>query len=155
MKKAKDTITGRQKPIKLTDQSDHGWATVAEYETNELAADEDDEKRIQRAEARAAKKIKKKQHTDQASNSRNISLEVEWIPRTENERADYICRILDADDWAVSDIIFNQCEQMWGPRIIDRFATYFNTKLPRFHSRLWNPGCKNIDAFTVGTCNQI
>ena len=38
---------------------------------------------------------------------KNISLEVEWIPRTENKRADYISRIVDADDWAVSDIIFN------------------------------------------------
>ena len=55
---------------------------------------------------------------------------MEWIPRTENERADYISRIVDTDDWAVSDIIFNQCEQMWGPHSIDRFASYFNTKIP-------------------------
>ena len=39
--------------------------------------------------------------------------------------------------------------KMWGPHSIERFATYFNTKLPIFTSRFWNPGCENIDAFTV------
>ena len=70
LKKAKDLIAGRQKLIKLADQSEHGWATVAEYETNELAADEDDEKRMQRAESRAGKKIKQKQNAKQSSKKR-------------------------------------------------------------------------------------
>ena len=29
----------------------------------------------------------------------SIRLEVEWIPRTENEKADYISRLIDFDDW--------------------------------------------------------
>ena len=72
LKKAKYTIAGRQTLIKLAAKSDHGWATVSEYETNELAADEDDEKRIQSAEARAAKKIKKKQPTKRQRNTIKI-----------------------------------------------------------------------------------
>lgn len=31
----------------------------------------------------------------------SISLEVQWIPRTENEKADYISRLLDFDDWQI------------------------------------------------------
>ena len=31
-----------------------------------------------------------------------IELEVQWIPRTEIERADYISRIIDIDDWQIS-----------------------------------------------------
>ena len=29
----------------------------------------------------------------------SIRLEVQWIPRTENEKADYISRLIDFDDW--------------------------------------------------------
>lgn len=38
----------------------------------------------------------------------------------------------------------------WGPHTIDRFASYFNTQLPRFNSRFWNPGSEAVDTFT---CN--
>ena len=46
----------RQKNIKIADRSEHGWATVAEYEEDELADNSDDEKRLFRAEARAGRK---------------------------------------------------------------------------------------------------
>ena len=42
--------------IKLADQSERGWRTVAEYETNPIASDSGDEKRIYKAEARASRK---------------------------------------------------------------------------------------------------
>ena len=29
----------------------------------------------------------------------NVRLEVQWVPLTENEKADYISRIVDFDDW--------------------------------------------------------
>ena len=29
----------------------------------------------------------------------NVRLEVRWVPLTENEKADYISRIVDFDDW--------------------------------------------------------
>ena len=38
----------------------------------------------------------------------------------------------------------------WGPHLIDRFASYFNTQLPRFNSRFWNPTSEAVGAFT---CN--
>jgi len=31
---------------------------------------------------------------------------------------------------------------------IDRFASYYNTQLPRFNSRFWNPSSEGVDAFT-------
>ena len=36
----------------------------------------------------------------------NIDMEVEWIPRTQNERADYLSNIVDYDDWTVRDCYF-------------------------------------------------
>ena len=31
-----------------------------------------------------------------------ISIEPEWVPRSSNEQADYLSRIVDFDDWSVS-----------------------------------------------------
>ena len=54
----KDILFHRQKLIKLADKSDSGWKIVEEYESNELADNSDDEKRIAKAEARASRKIR-------------------------------------------------------------------------------------------------
>lgn len=51
-------LSHRQKLVKLADQSETGWKVVEEYETNALASDSEDEKRIIRAENRAQRKIK-------------------------------------------------------------------------------------------------
>ena len=78
---------------------------------------------------------------------RSINIDIEWIPRTQNERADYLSKIYDDNDWGISDILFNWLEELWGPHSIDRFANYLNTKLPRYNSRYWNPGSESIDTF--------
>ena len=45
-------------------------------------------------------------------------------------------------------LTFKVLDQKWGPHNIDRFASFFNTQLPRFNSRYWNPGTEGVDAFT-------
>ena len=80
----------------------------------------------------------------------HIRIEPEWIPRANNHLADYLSRIVDYDDWYVDVSIFMRLEQLWGPHTVDRFASYYNTQLPRFNSRFWNPGAEAVDAFT---CN--
>jgi len=52
-------VKERQKLILLADKSQYGWKTVQEYLQHELADDSDDEKKIYRAEARAAKSSKR------------------------------------------------------------------------------------------------
>ena len=32
----------------------------------------------------------------------SISIDIQWIPRSENEKADYISRLIDHQDWEVS-----------------------------------------------------
>ena len=59
LQEGKVAIEARMKLINMADSSDHGWQTVAEYMTNELADNSDDEKRIERAEKLAEKKAKK------------------------------------------------------------------------------------------------
>ena len=49
-------IQKRQKLIKLADKSEAGWLAVDEYESDELADDSADEKRIKKAQEKAARK---------------------------------------------------------------------------------------------------
>ena len=79
----------------------------------------------------------------------NIRLEMSWIPRAENEKADYLSRIIDHDDWQVSPSLFDWLNWMWGPFTVDNFADCDNTQLERFHSRFWSPGTYAVDTFTT------
>ena len=54
---AADTLLRqRQKKIKLADKSEAGWLAVKEYETDDLASNSDDEKRIRKAKMSAIRK---------------------------------------------------------------------------------------------------
>ena len=77
----------------------------------------------------------------------NNRLEVQWIPRTESEKADYISRLIDFDDWQITPEFFLRLEKLWGPHTIDRFANFYAARLPRFFSRFWNPGTSGVDFF--------
>ena len=84
----------------------------------------------------------------QACMSFDIAIEIEWLPRSQNEKADYLSRIVDTDDWSLSYRLFGFVESRWGPHTVDRFSSYYNAHLPRFDSRFWNPGTEAVDAFT-------
>ena len=49
----------RQKLILLADKSPFGWKTVLKYKHHDLADDEEEEKKIYRAESRAARAVKR------------------------------------------------------------------------------------------------
>lgn len=86
--------------------------------------------------------------------SENISFYIKWIPRSENERADFLSRIIDVDDWGISVDFFDFLDDLWGPHSYDRFANMDNTKLPLFSSLYWNPRASGIDAFTCHWANH-
>ena len=85
----------------------------------------------------------------------NVSIEPEWIPRSENQVADFISHIQDWDDWQLNPRVFYSLQVRWGPCTIDRFASYYNTQLPRFNSRYYNPGTEAVDAFTCDWSSEI
>ena len=85
----------------------------------------------------------------------SIKLEMEWIPRSQNECADSISRIVDYDDWGISPYLFQVINATWGPHTVDCFASYYNALLPRFHSRFWMPGCEAVDTFTTNWSGEI
>ena len=66
----------------------------------------------------------------------NIEIDVQWIPRLLNERADYLSKIVDYDDWIVKDCYLRAVTSLWGPCSVDCFASSLNCKVPRFLSTL-------------------
>ena len=64
-----------------------------------------------------------------------ITLEVEWIPRSANARADVFSRIVDYDDWRVKRNNFLLADA-------------------RFNSRFQCPGTEAVDAFSVSWAGE-
>ena len=62
-------IAARQKRIKVADRSEYGWATVDEYEQDQLAADKEDAKRLEKAEKSASSKAAKRKKVTSTSRS--------------------------------------------------------------------------------------
>ena len=78
--------------------------------------------------------------------SNGISHEAQWIPRSQNEKADLLSGFVDKDDWRINLSVFRLPDAKCGPHIVDRFATYYNAQLPRFNSKFASPGCSGVDA---------
>ena len=76
-----------------------------------------------------------------------IKLQMEWIPRTKNELADYASRTIDFNNWQVSPSISSMLDSAWDPHTVDRFASASNAQLVLFNSKFWCPGTEAVDAF--------
>ena len=75
-----------------------------------------------------------------------VVIDIEWIPRTENEAADYLSKIVDFDDWSVEESYFRAVDSVWGPFTVDCFANSVNAKVSRFYSLFYQPGSLGVDS---------
>jgi hypothetical protein len=78
----------------------------------------------------------------------SILIYIEWIPRSENEKADYLSKICDFDDWGISNEMLNAVQRKLGNLDVDWFASDDNAKLPVFYSRFQNVNSSCVVAFT-------
>ena len=53
-------LKGRIKLLRIADSSQYGWATVQEYENNPVAHDEEDDRKLKRAEKSAQERLAQK-----------------------------------------------------------------------------------------------
>ena len=58
----------------------------------------------------------------------HIELAIQWIPRTELQRADAISRIIDIDDWQITPELVLYLDSIWGKHTIDCFANFYNRR---------------------------
>ena len=56
----------------------------------------------------------------------NIKLILQWIPKEQNELADYYSRIKDTDHWSIDNDSFRLISNLYGPFTVDRFANNLN-----------------------------
>ena len=86
----------------------------------------------------------------------NIQLEMELIPRSKNERADKLSRIVDKDDWFDSDEFFQYFDALWNPHIVDRFASYLVTITLKFQDSILEFGIQVVMHFSwIGRRDQL
>jgi hypothetical protein len=83
-----------------------------------------------------------------------ITLDIQWIAREQNTRADFISKLIDPDDWKITNEVFEHLDELWGPHTVDCFANYYNHKLEKFFSRFWNPGTSGVDCFIQSLRNE-
>ena len=72
IEKGIELLSRRKKLIKLVDRSEAGWAFVEEYVEDDLAEDSDDERRIEKAERAAEKKLAKRKRERDATTRRTV-----------------------------------------------------------------------------------
>ena len=78
-----------------------------------------------------------------------INLNVIWIPRDQNQEADFWSRVRDFDDWEVTKVWFNKiCKYFDFKPTIDQFANFKNRKLNKFNSKFYHNRANAIDSFT-------
>ena len=61
-----------------------------------------------------------------------IHLDIDCIPHSLNNKADYISCIQDSDDWKVNAQLFTGIDSLWDPHTVDCLAHIENTQLPVF-----------------------
>ncbi|XP_068750806.1 uncharacterized protein [Montipora capricornis] len=90
----------------------------------------------------------------QLSKTFNILVCPVWVPREQNQIADYLSKISDGNDWSAHPNIFQWLDTMWGPFTFDRFATSYSTKCLRFNSCFWNPHCEGVDSYAINWAGE-
>jgi len=78
-----------------------------------------------------------------------ISLYIDWVPRGQNEYADYLSHAVEHDDWSLSKQCFQGIQDTWGPFDVDWFATPSNAQLPRYATRYYYVEAPLVNAFTL------
>ena len=81
-------------------------------------------------------------------NVSKLNSRVEWISREQNDIASFYSKIIDPDDWVITDSFFEHLDELWGPFTINWFASYNNTKVELFNSKFIVPDTEGVDAFT-------
>lgn len=80
----------------------------------------------------------------------------QWVPTREMVRrgVDGLSRWVDSNDWTVSDTLWSTVIS-WAPQLsVDRFASQWNARRPRWNSRFLQPGSAGVDAMAQNWASE-
>ncbi|XP_042315084.1 uncharacterized protein LOC121926295 [Sceloporus undulatus] len=78
-----------------------------------------------------------------------LSLRAEHLQGQLNSKADWLSRTdIDQGEWSLHPEVFQTIVEIFGPPIMDLFASPINAKTPRFISRFKTQGAEDFDALT-------
>ena len=80
--------------------------------------------------------------------SRRIILEPEYIRSEDNVIPDRLSREANNDDYKLHPRLYRRLQRHFGPRTVDRFASYRNRQCERYNSLTWDVGTEAVDAFS-------
>ena len=87
--------------------------------------------------------------------ARQITLHAEYLPGTENTRADWESRHHhDSSNWKLCPSVFEALNYLMGPLSIDLFASRINYQLPVYCSWKPDPGARTVDAFSISWARE-
>jgi hypothetical protein len=81
----------------------------------------------------------------------NFGIQPIWIPREQNERADFNSHLNEYNhyDFSLKPEIFHWLDTMYGPHTIDRFASDDSTQLPHYNTKFYSKKASGLDAFML------
>jgi hypothetical protein len=79
----------------------------------------------------------------------NFGIQPIWIPREQNERADFNSHLNEYNhyDFSLKPEIFHWLDTMYGPHTIDRFASDDSTQLLHYNTKFYSKKASGLDAF--------
>jgi len=79
----------------------------------------------------------------------NFGIHPIWIPRDQNERADFNSHLNEYNhyDFSLKSEIFHQLETLYGPHTIDRFSSDDSAQLPHYNTKFYSKNASGLDAF--------
>ena len=80
--------------------------------------------------------------------SRRIILEPEYIKSEDNIIPDRLSRETNNNDYRLHPTLYRRVQRHFGPRTVDRFASYRNRQCERYNSLTWDIGTEAVDAFS-------
>lgn len=78
----------------------------------------------------------------------SIVLNVVWVPRAQNDLADFFSKLPGPGEWRLHRPIFNRLQAKWGPFDVDRFASDQNRQLDTFNSNCACEGSAATNCFS-------
>jgi hypothetical protein len=75
-----------------------------------------------------------------------ITFNLVWVPRSQNEAADFLSKIVDIDGWSIDNIMFYFLQKTNQKFTLDVFASMENAKCVKFYSKYWCTGTLGVNA---------